>query len=332
VQKLNMRKETTVQSLTKYQHMMLRLAKAELAPNAIFHTNSFEYNADVYDLSWPAADIHDAKFFRPNEGLGEELIGQAKTRELNNQVELILDYGQLETQRVDVRNLIGSSGELKLEKYIITSKKQRLEYLLVTACLDSGQPVLSETARRLILVPGQTKPTEKTLLHSELLEQQLEAECGKYFTNAEKQSEQYYEEENEKLEHWSDDRKAALEIRMKQLDREVTEARRQARQLPSLKEKMDAKRALKKLERERDTTMLNYHEEKKKIEAKEDELLEEAAAALELKADRDILFTAILQAEIHCHLNFGGNGPWKRSTASLRHFCVGGNQEAMPLH
>jgi len=291
VQKLNMRKETTVQSLGEYQHMMMRLAKAELLPNADFHKDRFRYNSYWYDLTWPAAETHDAKFFRPNEGLGKELIQKAQKRQLDEQIELTLNYGQLETQRVDVRNLIGSSGELRLEKYIITSNKQHLEYLLVTACLDNGEAIQSDTARRLMLVPGQATATTKALMYSDTLEQQLQLERGQYFAKAEEQSEQYYEEENEKLEHWSDDRKAALEIRMKQLDREVSDARRLARQLPSLKEKMDAKRALKKLERERDTIMLNYHEEKKKIEAKEDELLEEAAAALELSAYSECLFT-----------------------------------------
>jgi hypothetical protein len=197
----------------------------------------------------------------------------------------------LEAQRVDVRNLIGFSGELRLEKYTISSKKQHLEYLLVTACLDSGEAIHSDTARRLMLVPGQAVDTLKVFKYSDTLEQLLQLERGQHFVKAEEQSEQYYEEENEKLEHWSDDRKAALEFRMKQLVREVSDARRLARQLPSLKEKMDAKRALKKLERERDTIMLNYHEEKKKIEVKEDELLEEAAAALELSAASECLFT-----------------------------------------
>lgn len=88
---------------------------------------------------------------------------------------------------------------------------------------------------------------------------------------------------------------------MKQLDKEVADARRHARQLPGLQEKMAAKRALKKLERERDTVMLNYHEEKKKIEAKEDELLEEIAAALAMTTQTECLFS------VHWHLKETAN-------------------------
>ena len=219
VQKLNMRKETTVQRLGKYQHMMMRLAKAELSNSADFRKDRFEYKGQWYDLNWPAAEAHDARFFRPHEGFGQELIGLAKSRVVDDVVTLVLDYSQLETQRSDVKNLIGQSGELRLEKYTISNNKQRLEYLLIAACLDSGQALEADTARRF------------------------------------------------------------------------------ARQLPSLKEKLDAKRALKKLERERDEIMLSYHEEKKKIEAKEDELLEEAAAAaLEMETNTECLFS------VHWHL------------------------------
>lgn len=94
--------------------------------------------------------------------------------------------------------------------------------------------------------------------------QQLDEQRSKYFTDVERQNEIYYEEEVQKLEAWSDDRKVALDLQIKQLDKEITEARRAARQLSSLKEKMEAKRMLKQLERERDQTVLNYHEEKKK--------------------------------------------------------------------
>ncbi|MGK3639960.1 helicase SNF2, partial [Escherichia coli] len=70
------------------------------------------------------------------------------------------------------------------------------------------------------------------------------------------------------------------DLRIKQLDAEIKEARKAARQLPSLKEKMEAKRALKVLERERDSIMLQYHDEKKKIEQEEDRLLEEVEQKL----------------------------------------------------
>ena len=58
----------------------------------------------------------------------------------------------------------------------------------------------------------------------------------------------------------------------------------------SLQEKLTAKRAIKQLEQERDRVMLDYHEEKKRIDAEEDRLLGDIEAALEITPQRQRLF------------------------------------------
>ncbi|NKB77267.1 MAG: DEAD/DEAH box helicase [Gammaproteobacteria bacterium] len=291
VQKLNGIKDTTARQLGLYQQRMMYLAKAELSSSADFFEDRFSYKNQWYDLNWPAAQTNDGQFFRPHEGLGEKLIHTAKEREIDEQVLLELNYGTPRTHMADVRNLIGQQGEMRVEKYVIKSTKQTLEYLIVSACLDSGDRIEEETAKRLLLVPGQSQPNEQALKHNSTLQQQIAQQQDDKFSLAEDANEKHFEEETEKLENWSDDRKIALEIRMKKLDREVADARRHARQLPSLKEKVAAKQDQKKLERERDKVMLNYHEEKKNIENKEDELLEEAAAALEMTTLSICLFS-----------------------------------------
>ncbi|MEE9355416.1 MAG: SNF2-related protein [Methylococcaceae bacterium] len=291
VKRLNMQRETTAQKLGEYQHMMMRLAQAEL-PNARFEKDRFHYDGIGYGLNWPQAEANDTQFFRPHEGLGKQLISQAKTYNASSLIQLELNYALLETQWVDVRNYIGQSGELSVEKYIIETNKQKLEYLLVSACTDEGTLLETKTSQRLLLVPGSAQTTTIAVLRKNLLQTSVQKLQATHFAEAEQCNEKYYEEETEKLEHWSEDRKVALDIRIRQLDKEIADARRTARQLPTLQEKMNAKRGLKKLERERDKTMLNYHEEKKKIEAKEDELLEEVAAALEMKTQCEPLFSA----------------------------------------
>ncbi len=290
VKRLNMQRETTAQKLGEYQYMMMRLAMATL-PNAQLDKDRFCHDDIWYDLNWPQAEATDAQFFRPHEGLGKQLIAQAKAHKAPTFIELVLNYALLETQRVDVRNHIGGSGELSVEKYIIKTSLQKLEYLLVSACTDEGDMLDVKTATRLLLVPGDTRTTATALCQENILQTGLQILRDKHFAEAERNNEKYYEEETEKLENWSEDRKVALDIRIRQLDKDIADARRTARQLPTLQEKMNAKRALKKLERERDKTMLNYHEEKKKIEAKEDQLMEEVAAALKMETASESLFT-----------------------------------------
>ena len=289
VKRLNMRRENTVSQLNDYQRMLLRLAQAEL-PEAMFHQQRFRLDGQWFDVRWQEAEATDAQFFRPHEGLGATLIEKAKHRPLNNAV-LELDYAALDGgQFVDVRGLLGQSGELVVDKLIITSKNQRLEHLLVVACKDQGEVLSSSTAVRLLQVPGQVVSGNFAFQYEERLLAKLAENADTHYQQAEEDNARYYEEENDKLERWAEDRKVALDIRNKQLDVEIREARKAARQLPTLQEKINAKRELKRLEKERDDLVLTYHEEKKKIEAEEDRLLDEAAAMLELSVSRERLF------------------------------------------
>jgi len=290
VKRLNMQRETTAQKIGEYQHMMMRLAKAEL-PNAYFEQDRFCYANKKYDLNWPQAEADNAQFFRPNEGLGTKIIAQAKNHDVSTEVQLDLNYAHVESHKSDVRHYIGQAGELTVEKYTISTLKQKQEYLLVSACTDDGNLLEAKTASRLLIVPGNAKSLEKALTQQTRLEQGLQQLRDRYFVKAEQDNEVYFEEETEKLENWGADRRIALNIRISQLDKEIEQARRLIRQLPSLKEKITAKRALTKQQRERDNTMLDYHEEKKKIEAKEDELLDEVAEALEMQTHSERLFS-----------------------------------------
>ena len=289
IKKLNLRQESTVQRLNEYQQMMLKLAKASLE-GAVFYNEQFDYQGQRYDVSWAGAEANNTQFFRPQEGLGKHLIEQAKQQILPQDIELVLNYGKLEVHCSDVRLLIGQTGELQVDKYTLKSTKHKQEYLVLAACTADGELLSQETAQRLLSIPSHQQASISPLQHLASLKTALDAQRAKHFSEVEQQNEIYYEEEVQKLEAWSDDRKVALDLQIKQLDKEIAEARRAARQLPSLKEKMDAKRILKQLERERDQTVLNYHEEKKKIEGKEDELLEEVAQALEMTSFNETLF------------------------------------------
>ncbi len=186
--------------------------------------------------------------------------------------------------------MIGQSGELVLEKIILKTANQTIEHLLLAACTTTGETLHPDTIDRLLELSVQkTKPDAK-LNQTGLLDSQLQVLETNCVNAAAKDNERYYDDETEKLDRWAEDRRIALDIRIKQLDQEIKEARKASRQLPTLKEKMEAKKTLKQRERERDNLMLDYHEEKKKIEAEEDRLLADIEAALEMSQHREHLF------------------------------------------
>ncbi len=304
VKRLNLRRDKTLQRLNDYQQRLLQLARMSV-PDAQFNEHRFFYtqpgtNEGIwYDVNWQSADDSDAQFFRPNEGLGKDLIDHAKAElaALNpaaTPVELVFKYNaQGNGQYSDLKSLIGQSGELVLEKMILKTANQTIEHLLPAACTITGETLHPDTIDRLLELPVEDKTCEvleTSQVLTTLLDNQLKALDADCVNAAAKDNERYYDEETEKLERWAEDRRIALDIRIKQLDQEIKEARKASRQLPTLKEKMEAKKILKQRERERDNLMLDYHEEKKKIEAEEDRLLADIEVALEMSQHRERLF------------------------------------------
>lgn len=295
VKRLNLRREKTAQSLDDYQMNLLRLARMML-PDAPFEEHRFFHNDCWHDVNWQRALDEDACFFRPNEGLGQALIAQAKQRLATLETALIeFDLGHAPHitggQQSYLRTLAGQSGDLVVDKLTLTTNRQTIEHLIVAARSDSGDVLTPDSAERLLLVPAAVHSAVSVLSDASALEAEIERQQIDKLAGASKQNERYFEEETIKLDHWAEDRRVALDIRIRQLDQKIKEVRKAARHLPTLQEKVDAKRALKQLERERDTVMLNYHEEKKRIDIEEDRLLAEVEEALEITSRRERLLT-----------------------------------------
>ncbi|MGG6166412.1 SNF2-related protein [Pantoea allii] len=297
VRNLKTRRTTTLTQLNDYQENLLLLAEMFLSEDSDFQQSEtgFRSEGKYFDVSWPVADEKDAEFFRPNQGYGKQLIDIAlhegeelATVPVCQRLNFI--YHPKSGQLADVKLLCQQSGQLLLTKVSIGNQEQQREQLLAAAVTDTGEVVAEETVSRLLRLPLSeiTSIEEQPLLPA--LTNQCEALRNSFIQQVERDNEFYYNEEVEKLERWSEDRRIALDLRIKQLDTEVKDARKTSRQLPSLKEKMEAKRSLKALERERDNIMLQYHDEKKKIEQEEDRLLEEVEQKLATEITSSQLF------------------------------------------
>lgn len=291
VKHLNLTKEKTEQHLNDYQEKLLLLARMML-PRTQFEAHRFLHDGHWYDVRWQEAEGSHARFMRPNEGLGAQLIAEAKEA-LPDLPAATLEFDLDHThngQHTWLKNFAGQTGELIVEKLSLATAKRQVEHLLIAARSDGGEELDAASAERLLTLPARILD-EATITAAESgLAQQLAQQESLKLDAALLLNERYFTEETEKLEGWAEDRRIALDIRIKQLDQEIREARKAARQLPSLQEKLNAKRALKQLEQNRDRLMLDYHEEKKRIDAEEDRLLTEIEAALEITPQRQRLF------------------------------------------
>lgn len=292
--RLNTRRSKVVNQLSSYQQQLLLLANMVLSQAGGEFTafdDGFSWHGTRYHLNWQNAENNDQQFFRLTEGLGASLVQNLKQQKLPP-IHLAFSYQPEEGQWVDVKNLMGQKGILKAVKVSIGSSEEVREKILLLAHTDADESVHPETVERLLRLPLQEDELERTTIDCTSLESNEMSQLQSFRDEVERDNEFYYNEEVEKLERWSEDKRIALDIRIKQLDQDIKQARKISRQLGTLQEKMTAKRELKSLERERDQVMLSYHEEKKLIEQEEDNLLEKIEARLATDTQIEVLFEA----------------------------------------
>jgi hypothetical protein len=298
VRLLKNRKSEIARVLGEFEERLVTIARAEL-PRSNFtkHTDGsprFDHEGDTWTTGWPLADEKGWKFFRLTDGnLAGDLVGRAKVRSLPL-AKLKFDYREYENgQLADVRTLIGSSGWLRVAKLAIKAAQRTVEHLLVSATTDDGLTLDERTVDRLFLVPA-TVDAEIGLTIPEKDLGALETTARKQrLKEAKDASATFLLAETDKLDAYADDLEKAADAEIKALDAEIKAQRKAWRGNSTLTvaEKVEAQRAIKKLESRRDELMLAKFERKKAIRREVEDILDSVQASLKFSPALDHLFT-----------------------------------------
>ncbi|MGR5118481.1 SNF2-related protein [Vibrio astriarenae] len=291
---LKTRRDESEDFLQEYERVLLDLAKAEL-PLATFNTNHFVYDGKRYDLSWTLATQNDSEFFRlqaTEHYLAWELVQRAKEHELSP-VHLTFRYDQLVGNYSALQALIGQSGKLCAIELVFSfnNNKTKQRKTMVLAITEQQQRLDLKNAEQLLSIPALASPFQGAI-EDQLFEQWKQEELEQQRAQTEEELDEYLERESEKLERWANDKRDSLFESVESLDEEIRQLKKEARQLASTREKIEAKKTLRKLERKRDDALSEYHNSKKLIEEEEDRLLDEVSDKLELTCEVRQLFTA----------------------------------------
>jgi hypothetical protein len=102
---------------------------------------------------------------------------------------------------------------------------------------------------------------------------------------------QWFDIEMDKLDRWAEDRRTALKAELDELDQQMKEMKKAARLAPTLPDKLERQRALRKLETRRDEAWRNYDDASRAIDQQKDALLDEISHRLRQKTEQTTLFT-----------------------------------------
>jgi hypothetical protein len=170
----------------------------------------------------------------------------------------------------------------------IETASETLEELVCTAVCNDGRTLPDDTAARLLEVPARFIP--QSIIPEAGPMPAFNASLARVMAAASARNEQWFMQESERLDRWAEDQRLLLKHRVDELDLEIRHAKRSLRQLDTLEEKARLKREIKRLEQQRDEAMLSYYENRKKIDQRQDELLDRVEAALRMQHRVEVLF------------------------------------------
>lgn len=212
---------------------------------------------------------------------------------------LQIDYSGHTGKISIVEPLHGARGMLRLDCLTVETLGQVEDHLLLSAVTASGEALGADVASRLLTIPGIVKPAigqlpldakeRRDVLVGRLTEVSREREAAIRRAISER-SAKAFEAEADKLDGWADDLKLGLEREIKELDRQIKEARRAATVAVSLEEKLAAQKKMKALESERNQRRRALFDSQDEIDRKRGDLIAQLEAQLTQKVASECLF------------------------------------------
>ncbi len=298
-EKLRVRDQDSRAVLGRFEQVLMRLTRYELGEHAEFTSDSsfllrsLPFACDVplglYELPRRSGEAHT---YRLGHALAEAVIAQAKTRELPG-AELRFDYAEHEGKISIVEPLVGRSGWLSFSVFAVESLGQSEDYLILAAVTDDGREVEESVAARLLTLPG--APTAATVqcdaVTADRLRSLSEARQKAIEGDIANRNARYFEAEAAKLDGWADDLKLGLEREIKDLDRQIREARRAATAALTLEEKLQGQKQVRALEAERNQKRRTLFDAQDEVDRKRQEFIEDIERRLEQKTSSREVFT-----------------------------------------
>jgi superfamily II DNA/RNA helicase len=288
IRRLKSRREVIQGVLSEHAERIRTFCRSML-PEAQHDEHGFIFKNQHYYCDWKQADEHEGHFLKLDAPLICDLIEKAKTNILLP-IEIIFDYDNYGFQLADLKIFRGKSGWLKLSKLTIDSI-DTIERLVFSAQTDDGLILDQRQCERLMLIPAMEGDARNfDLVIANKVDAIEKNNIDIHLNESSKKNEFYFEEEQEKLDRWAEDSKEAINLELKNLEKEIKESKKLARSMNTLEEKTQAQRQVKKLEKEHDKKMMEFFETRKNVDEKSDELLEQVEAKLKLTHKSETLF------------------------------------------
>ncbi len=300
-EKLKVRDQDSKAYLNRFERLLMQLTRHELADHAQFiGDSSFQLNSRPFPDAPPDIPLGlyelprrsgEAYLYRLNHSLAAAVVSRAKRRELP-EAEIQFAYGEHAGKITLLEPLIGKRGWLTLCLFSVESLDQGEDHWIFGAATDDGEGLEEEVASRLLTLPGRVVSQQSsgsaspTVIASLIRERQ-----GKIQRSISERNARFFEAEADKLDGWADDLKLGLERDIKELDRQVKEARRAATTALTLEEKLDGQKQIRALEAQRNDKRRSLFDAQDTVDKQREELIAKIEGKLQQRTETVQLFT-----------------------------------------
>jgi superfamily II DNA or RNA helicase len=299
-EKLRIRDEASRAYLNRLERFLMQVTEHELRDSAVFVGDSAfklktcpfpdkepDIPLGLYELPRRSRDAH---LYRLNHPLAEAVLEQAKLRELPP-VKISFDYSKHGGKVSVLEQLVGTSGWLSLSRLSVEALDQAEDHLIFSGITDLGIALEEEVMLRMMSLAGAICSAETAI---ESISEELRKQAGSRQQTIQQaiseRNAQFFAAEADKLDSWADDLKLGLERDIKELDRQIKDARRSATTALTLEEKLAGQKRMKAIESMRTEKRRSLFEAQDKVDRQRDELISQIEGKLSQKTSLEELF------------------------------------------
>ncbi|MEI6604344.1 MAG: SNF2-related protein [Verrucomicrobiota bacterium] len=288
--------------LTRVEQILWRISRYILGGQATFLDEEHAFVIDSLpfnqvDLSLiplgryeMAKEPLHAHRYRLHHPLAREVIRDAMKRE-TEPVTVRFNYSDNAGQSVDLVPLIGFSGVLAARWLTVQSPDDGEDHLILVGTDNGGSSLTASQCHRLLDCPAEIiSANALSPLDCKVVGHALDDQENRVIAEISERHARAFDQEIEKLDHWANDRKSALEYELRDLDAKIGEAKKQARTVGNLNDKVHWQRQVLSLERLRADKRRDIFEAQDEVDRQREKLLSAADRRLKKESKQTELF------------------------------------------
>jgi superfamily II DNA or RNA helicase len=273
------------------RHLLSDFARFEEAGYSfVLHTNPFPGETIHPGPYRMGKAVEDVNTYRVGHPLAQRVLGRAKGLDTPPGA-VNFGYGGSGKKIAILEPLAGKAGWLSCLALGVNALEPE-DFLSFAGISDDGELLDEAQCRRLFDLPGRLAPTPEAppgldgALGAALAVRRSEIVEALTARNA-----RWFDTEIDKLDRWSDDRRASLKAQLGDTDDALKAAKKAARLAPTLPEKLERQREARALEAKRDEAWRAFDQATRDIEKQKDALLDEISRRLTQDVTETPLFT-----------------------------------------